>query len=42
MLYLCLNLPGPENNYGYPFNAGYAQQRNPVNDVSKKIPLIYL
>ncbi|KAL9962832.1 hypothetical protein ACROYT_G031977 [Oculina patagonica] len=23
---------GPENNYGYPFNTGYSQQRNPVND----------
>lgn len=24
---------GPENNYGYAFNAGYSQQPNPMNDV---------
>lgn len=26
---------GPENNYGYAYNAGYGQQTNPLNDVSK-------
>ena len=35
MLYLMLNLPGPENNYGYAYNTGYAQQRNPVNEASR-------
>lgn len=25
---------GPENNYGYAFNAGYGQQPNQLNDVS--------
>lgn len=39
--YVCVNLPGPENNYGYAFNTGYAQQRNPVNEVSQKTPLAY-
>lgn len=41
IIILCVNLPGPENNYGYAFNTGYAQQRNPVNEVSQKIPLVY-